>query len=197
MKTSFLRILIIICAVVWSLGAQAQRSPSQVEDSRCEYKYNEYFKDSNLEIVDSLVTWQITKVSETRKSYIITYEYKNLTNDTLGVYLPKQDDCCLQFFRVYIKSDIWDIDYRPCNWVADVESAEFAGKTIYKLAPNESVKKQFALYKKHLHKKLTKNGKVSFQLELLLKYCGTKYSTYKRVFAPDEIKTNVYNWHKK
>ncbi len=26
MKTSFLHILIIICAVVWSLGAQAQRS---------------------------------------------------------------------------------------------------------------------------------------------------------------------------
>ena len=185
MKTSFLRILILLFAVALSLGAQAQRSPSQVEDSRCEYKYNEYFKDSNLEIVDSLVTWQITKVSETRKSYIITYEYKNLTNDTLGVYLPKQDDCCLQFFRVYIKSDIWDI------------SAEFAGKTIYKLAPNESVKKQFALYKKHLPKKLSKNGKVSFQLELLLKYCGTKYSTYQRVFAPDEIKTNVYKWHKK
>ena len=31
-----------------------------------------------------------------------------------------------------------------------------------------------------------------------LSYClniAEQYSTYKRVFAPDEIKTNVYNWH--
>ena len=33
MKTSFLRILIIICAVVWSLGAQAQKSIDQINDN--------------------------------------------------------------------------------------------------------------------------------------------------------------------
>ena len=33
MKTSFLRILILLCAVVWSLGAQAQRSIDLVNDN--------------------------------------------------------------------------------------------------------------------------------------------------------------------
>ncbi|MDY6292668.1 MAG: energy transducer TonB [Bacteroidales bacterium] len=33
MKTSFLRILIIICAVVWSLGAQAQKSIDLINDN--------------------------------------------------------------------------------------------------------------------------------------------------------------------
>ena len=33
MKTSFLRILIIICAVVWSLGVQAQKSIDQINDN--------------------------------------------------------------------------------------------------------------------------------------------------------------------
>lgn len=33
MKTSFLRILIIICALVWSLGAQAQRSIDLINDN--------------------------------------------------------------------------------------------------------------------------------------------------------------------
>ena len=33
MKTSFLHILIIICAVVWSLGAQAQRSIDLINDN--------------------------------------------------------------------------------------------------------------------------------------------------------------------
>ena len=33
MKTSFLRILVIICAVVWSLGAQAQRSIDLINDN--------------------------------------------------------------------------------------------------------------------------------------------------------------------
>ena len=33
MKTSFLRILIIICALVWSLGASAQRSIDLVNDN--------------------------------------------------------------------------------------------------------------------------------------------------------------------
>ena len=33
MKTSFLRILIIICALVWSLGAQAQKSIDLINDN--------------------------------------------------------------------------------------------------------------------------------------------------------------------
>ena len=33
MKTSFLRILIIICAVVWSIGAQAQKSIDLINDN--------------------------------------------------------------------------------------------------------------------------------------------------------------------
>ena len=33
MKTSFLRILVIICAVVWSLGVQAQRSIDLINDN--------------------------------------------------------------------------------------------------------------------------------------------------------------------
>ena len=33
MKTSFLRILIIICAMVWSLGAQAQKSIDLINDN--------------------------------------------------------------------------------------------------------------------------------------------------------------------
>lgn len=33
MKTSFLRILILICAVVWSLGAQAQKSIDLINDN--------------------------------------------------------------------------------------------------------------------------------------------------------------------
>ena len=166
------------------------------ENNKSEYKYSN-INESNLEIVDSLVTWRIVNIKETNKCFLITYEYKNLNNDTLGVYLPKQDDCCLQFFKVYVNSEFWHFEYHPCDWVADVTSVEFDGKTTYKLAPNESVKKQFALYKKHLPKKLSKNGKVSFQLELLFKYCGTKFSTYKRIFAPDEIKSNVFKWHKK
>ena len=33
MKTSFLRILILLCAVVWSLGAQAQKSIDLINDN--------------------------------------------------------------------------------------------------------------------------------------------------------------------
>lgn len=197
---------IISFIIIAILSIHNVNSTPSVNSEKYAYKFTG-LSNSNLEIRESLVSLKIISIKETSKKYIILYEYQNLSNDSIGVYMPKQEDCCSQILNVYMYTNDGDtLMYHPCNWVTDLDWCAYADETIYVLPPNKIVTGKFIIYKvklpvisimgnktpRYKQIKIWERLISSFQLELNLKLAPTIYSTYKRIFAPSSIITNSY-----
>lgn len=146
-------------------------------------------KRIQLEIVDCIST-------ETSISFCLVI--KNISNQPIVTYMPKQSDICYGLMKITIV-DIHDDKvhkFYPCTFnAADLDCITLDCHNSLFLKPNETFNQKFKLHKKHIYPYLKKGENYKLFVEWYLK--GVCFKTSLKNLLQEDVNSNKIGFRNK
>lgn len=146
--------------------------------------------ENELVIVQFGISFKLRDIEIGNRFIKVEYQYTNNTTDSVGVYLPDEDDAQHGILDIVMdyNDGIQDI-YKPLDYTSDLSRILFLKNHVKILAPQESLEGTFLINKKKtlLAFPSMKLKKVHFEFN----FRATLISEFHRIFAPLFLVSNT------
>ncbi|NLI36880.1 MAG: hypothetical protein GX416_10260 [Bacteroidales bacterium] len=146
-------------------------------------------KRIKLEIIDCIST-------ETNISFSLAI--KNISNQPIVTYIPKQDDICYGLIKITIVDMQNDKvhEFYPCTFnAADLDCITLDCHNTLFLKPNETSIQKFKLHKKHIYSHLKRGKSYKLFVEWYLK--GVCFKTNLKNLLQEDVSSNKIDFRNK
>lgn len=141
------------------------------------------------------IIMRLNSISSVKGKIRINFEFVNVSQKDIAVYIPTSTDICRGFFKIkFISTNDSTIHtYEPCTWYADAKLIEMDCENSVILKPKEKKVLFMNLIRKEMLPLLRKNTSYKVLLELYLKEMVGK-SVF-RYYLEEDISSNylIYN----
>jgi len=117
------------------------------------------------------ISLQFLSILSIKNEIRIKFEFENISDKDIALYIPTSQDICRQIFKIKFISvkDSTVHTYEPCTWYTDLSYIRLDCKNSIILMPKEKKIINMNLSKKHFSPFLSKDTSYKVLLEIYLK----------------------------